>query len=150
MSLGGVATKKFVMYVDLKYKGDSSPMFFPKIFILFPKMIPTSPHADTGHECSDGFLSHSTSSYLVQLKPPGNSSGLLWYLILTISYPPQYLQHAYSRFHSSDHNCLQSHDDHLVDTVLLILDIIFKWANIFSTQNLINTGTHPFYIFLTF
>ena len=65
---------------------------FPqKIFILLPKMIPTSPHADTGHECSDGFLSHSTSSYLVQLKPPGNSSGLLWYLILTISYPPPYL-----------------------------------------------------------
>jgi hypothetical protein len=88
MSFGGAATEKFVMYVDLEYKGDSSPMFSPKIFILFPKMIPTSPHADPGHEHSYGFLSHSTSSYLVQLKSSGNSSGLLWYLMLTIVYLP--------------------------------------------------------------
>ena len=59
-------------------------MLSPKSSSSFQKMIPTSPHADTGHECSDGFLSHSTSSYLVQLKSSGNSSGLLWYLILTI------------------------------------------------------------------
>ena len=65
---------------------------FPQIFIFLPKMIPTSPHADTGHECSDGFLSHFTSSYLVQLKPSGNSSGLLWYLILTILTIPYLLR----------------------------------------------------------
>ena len=124
---------------------------FPqKIFILLPKMIPTSPHADTGHECSDGFLSHSTSSYLVQLKSSGNSSGLLWYLILTILPSSESLTFIFEisflrsqllaipRWSSSRHSA--AHPRHHIQ--------VGKYF--FSTQNLINTGTHPFYIFLTF
>ena len=89
--------KKKKKKINLEYKGDSSPMLSPKFFVLLPKTIPTSPHADTGHECSYGFLSHSTSSYLVQLKSSGNSSGLLKPLIRHLSdfrIPDQWKPHS--------------------------------------------------------
>ena len=67
---------------NAEYKGDSSPKLSP-IFILLPNTILTSPHADTGHECSL-IGSYPISPVLIWFKfnSSGNRTGLLWYLIM--------------------------------------------------------------------
>ena len=56
---------------------------FPRIFLLLPNTILTSPHADTGHECSL-IGSYPISPVLIWFKfnSSGNRTGLLWYLIM--------------------------------------------------------------------
>ena len=88
---------------NAEYKGDSSPMLSP-IFILLPNTILTSPHADTGHECSL-IGSYSISPVLIWFKfhSPGNRTGLLWYLIMD--------------YHSSLDTPIQSFNIHLQDFI---------------------------------
>ena len=77
---------------------------FPQIFILLPNTTLTSPHADTGHECSL-IGSYPISPVLIWFKfhSPGNRTGLLWYLIMD--------------YHSSLDTPIQSFNIHLQDFI---------------------------------